>query len=251
MYERILLKGVGVMHSSTGVAITASEVTTFAPPEILRFLIARNDPGRHIDFDPGMGLLNLIDDYEKMERAYFGLDESNNENFKRIYEMSRIKILDAPEKINFRHIVTLIQIYRDDNSFFSALKRSGYDKDQIDDYLKNEIVIAKYWLSKYAPENIKFSLTDKQFLLTDDQRSILQEFLDKLASVEWTSDSIHTVIYDIIGDRKLTPKDVFTLFYRVFIDKDKGPRLGYFLSSMDKNYVVDRIKSLIQNDSTQ
>ena len=94
-------------------------------------------------------------------------------------------------------------------------------------------------------------MTDKQFLLTDDQRSILQEFLDKLASAEWTSDSIHTVIYDIIGDRKLTPKDVFTFLYRVFIDKDKGPRLGYFLSSMDKNYVVNRIKSLIQNDSPQ
>ena len=246
MYERILLKGVGVMHSSTGVAITASEVTTFAPPEILRFLIAKNDPGRHIDFDPGMGLLNLIDDYEKMERAYFGLDESNNENFKRIYEMSRIKIIDAPEKINFRHIVTLVQIYNNDSSLLSALKRSGYDKDEIDDYLKSEITIAKYWLSKYAPENIKFSLTDKDFLLTESQKSILQEFLDKISNSEWTSESIHALIYSIIGERNAAPKDIFTLFYRVFIDKDKGPRLGYFLASMDKNYVINRIKGLVQ-----
>ena len=246
MYERILLKGVGVMHSSTGVAITASEVTTFAPPEILRFLIAKNDPGRHIDFDPGMGLLNLIDDYEKMERAYFGLDESNNENFKRIYEMSRIKIIDAPEKINFRHIVTLVQIYNNESSLLSALKRSGYDKDEIDDYLKSEITIAKYWLSKYAPENIKFSLTDKEFLLTESQKSILQEFLDKISNSEWTSESIHALIYSIIGERNAAPKDIFTLFYRVFIDKDKGPRLGYFLASMDKNYVINRIKGLVQ-----
>ncbi len=246
MYERIILKGVGVMHSSTGVAITASEVTTFAPPEILRFLIAKNDPGRHIDFDPGMGLLNLIDDYEKMERAYFGIDESNNENFKRIYEMSRIKVLDAPEKINFRHIVTLVQIYGNGKSLLPALKRSGYEKDEIDDYLKNEIVIAKYWLSKYAPDNIKFTLTDKQFLLTDDQKAILEEFLDKIDGVEWTSDGIHSTIYSIIGERNITPKDVFTLFYTVFIDKERGPRLGYFLSSMDRNYVVNRIKNLIQ-----
>ena len=32
------------------------------------------------------------------------------------------------------------------------------------------------------------------------------------------------------------------LFYTVFIDKERGPRLGYFLSSMDRNYVVNRIK---------
>ena len=179
-----------------------------------------------------MGLLNLIDDYEKMERAYFGLDESNNENFKRIYEMSRIKILDAPEKINFRHIVTLVQIYNNDSSLLSALKRSGYDKDEIDDYLKSEITIAKYWLSKYAPDNIKFSLTDKEFLLTDAQKSIMQEFVDKASKSDWSSEAIHALIYSIIGERNATPKDIFTLFYRIFIDKDKGPRLGYFHSHL-------------------
>ncbi len=246
MYERILLKGVGVMHSSTGVVIPASEVTSFAPPEILRFLIARNDPGRHIDFDPGIGLLNLIDDYEKMERAYFGLDESNNENYKRIYEMSRIKILNAPEKISFRHIVTLVQIYSNNENLLAALKRSGYDKDVIDDYLSDEIETAKYWLSKYAPENMKFALTDKKFLLTGDQRNIITEFLNKINTATWDSDTIHGIIYGIIGERKAQPKDIFTLFYRIFIDKDKGPRLGYFLASMDKNYVINRLNGLLQ-----
>jgi lysyl-tRNA synthetase class 1 len=249
MYERILLKGVGVMHSSTGVSISASEVIKFAPPEILRFLIAKNDPGRHIDFDPGMGLLNLIDDYEKIENAYFGLDESNNENYKRIYEMSRIKVLNAPEKINFRHIVTLVQIYKNDADLLSALKRSGYEKDEIDEYLQNEIVIAKYWLSKYAPDNIKFTLTDKQFLLTEDQISILQEFIEKSSEIEWTSDAIHSAIYNIIGERKLAPKDVFTMFYKIFIDKERGPRLGYFLASMGKNNVISRLTSLIQHQT--
>ena len=32
------------------------------------------------------------------------------------------------------------------------------------------------------------------------------------------------------GDRNLTPKDVFTLFYTVFIDKERGPRLSIVFS---------------------
>lgn len=246
MYERILLKGSGVMHSSTGVSIPASEVVKFAPPEILRFLIAKNEPSRHIEFDPGLGLLHLIDDYEKIENAYFGLDKPNNENYKRIYEMSRLKILDAPEKINFRHIVTLVQIYHDDNSLLEALKRSGYDKNEIDDYLSNEINIAKYWLEKYAPEDIKFSLTDKKILLNDTEKSILTEFLEKINNIKWESSDIHNTIYNIIGEKKISPKEGFSVFYKILIDKTKGPRLGYFLSSMDKNYVINRINYLLK-----
>ncbi len=245
MYERIMLKGLGVMHSSTGISISAEEVTKFAPPEILRFLIAKNDPSRHIDFDPGLGLLHLIDDYEKIENAYFGLDKPNNDNYKRIYEMSRIKTLNAPEKINFRHIVTLVQIYHDRKSLLGALKRSGYDKNEIDDYLDNEINIAEYWLEKYAPDDIKFSLTDKKILLNDNEKSILSEFLEKIGNTNWDSGDIHNTVYNIIGEKKISPKDGFSVFYKILIDKTKGPRLGYFLSSMDKNYVISRIKNLI------
>ncbi|MEM0132367.1 lysine--tRNA ligase [Acidiplasma sp.] len=245
MYERILLKGVGVMHSSTGISIPASEVVKFAPPEILRFLIAKNDPSRHIDFDPGLGLLNLIDDYEKIENAYFGLEKPNNENYKRIYEMSRIKILNAPEKINFRHIVNLIQIYKDDTSLLEALRRSGYNKEYIDHALRDEIETAKYWLDKYAPDNIKFSLSTKHIDLSEKEKTILSEFLNSVSGIEWTSENIHNVIYDIIGRNKIPPKDGFSLFYRVFIDRERGPRLGYFLANLDRNYVISRIKDLL------
>ncbi|EQD81100.1 lysyl-tRNA synthetase, partial [mine drainage metagenome] len=47
MFERILLKGKGAMHSSTGIVIPASEVLDFAPPELIRFLMARVPSTRH------------------------------------------------------------------------------------------------------------------------------------------------------------------------------------------------------------
>lgn len=148
------------MHSSTGLAIAASEMIEFAPPpQILRFLIAKTNPARHIDFDPGMGLLSLIDEFEKYENAYYGLDTLKDEDFRTIYELSYIRNLPhGPDGIRFRHLVTLVQIYQDRDSLMAALRRSGYREGSGDGGLEFEISVVKNWLSKYAPEQVKFTL---------------------------------------------------------------------------------------------
>ncbi len=245
LYERIFLKGMGVMHSSTGVVIPASEMIKFSPPEIIRFLIAKNNPGRHIDFDPGIGLLNLIDEYEKYERAYFGLDNVKDEDYKDVYELSRLKILNEPEKITFRHIVTLVQIYNSDESLLSALKRSGYERNYIDDYIMNEIKTARYWLEKYAPAEIKFSLTNENMEINDDERRLLTNFIENINNVEWSPDSLHNYIYDIIGRSNMKPQDAFAVFYRILIGKNRGPRLGYFMYNLGRDYIIKRFSSVL------
>ena len=64
-YEWISFKGVGAMSSSTGVTIGPLEALELVPPEILRYLITRNKPNRHIDFDTGSALIELADEYQK------------------------------------------------------------------------------------------------------------------------------------------------------------------------------------------
>ncbi|MEM3676324.1 MAG: lysine--tRNA ligase, partial [Thermoplasmataceae archaeon] len=112
IYERIFLKGKGAMHSSTGLVIAASEMMEFSPPEILRFIIARVNPSKHIDFDPSMGLLNMIDEYEKYRQAYYGFENlPDQEDARRIYELSRVRQNEGPVKVSYRHLITLVQIY--------------------------------------------------------------------------------------------------------------------------------------------
>ncbi|MBN1281157.1 MAG: lysine--tRNA ligase, partial [Candidatus Thermoplasmatota archaeon] len=67
VYEFILLKGQGAMHSSKGTAVSGEDMLQMTPPEVLRFLIMRNQPNRHIVFDSGLGLLTLVDEYDKEE----------------------------------------------------------------------------------------------------------------------------------------------------------------------------------------
>ena len=247
IYERILLKGKGAMHSSTGIAIPASEMIRVAPPQILRFLIARSQPGRHIDFDPGLGLLNLIDEYERYRDIYFGLEASDDNDAKRIYELSRVREEKPGDVVSFRHLITLIQIYHDDSGLLSALKRGGYTHDSISGDLRAEMEIARSWLDTYGPDQMKFTLlpTDAPVELGQAEKAVIKEFLQTGQSVNWDAESIHNRIHEILRSGNMDPKEGFSIFYRVLIGKTRGPRLGYFLSNLDRDWVMERLKRAV------
>ena len=246
-YEHLNLKGKGPMHSSTGNVIPASEMVESAPPEILRFLFARSQPWRHLDFDPGLGLLNLVDEYEKYRNVYYGLEESQEEDASRIYELSRIREEKPGDFVSFRHLITLVQIYPGEDQLLSALQRGGYKYDTIGKELHDEIGIAKSWLVKFAPEQVKFALLpeDAPVELTEKERSIVTHFLDALPSMEWTPESIHNSVHELIKAAGFEPKVGFSLFYRVLIGKERGPRLGYFLSNLSKNSTEARFRRVL------
>ena len=114
VYEFILLKGKGAMHSSKGTAFSSEEMLKITPPEVLRFLIMKNQPNKHIVFDPGLGLLNLVDEYDLNERVYFGKEEKirGMKDLEKIYELSQpYKIPNnIPFQIPYRHLLTIMQI---------------------------------------------------------------------------------------------------------------------------------------------
>jgi len=247
VYERIMLKGKGAMHSSTGIAIPARELVESAPPELLRFLIARIQPARHIDFDPGLGILNLADEYEKYREVYFGKEKSNNPDASRIYELSRVGPENEAEFISFRHLITLLQIYPEESTLRDALKRSGIDTDKIGASFHKMVNTARNWLQNYAPEEVKFNVLKETspIVLNEGEKKLLEEFLSKLDGASWDADTLHNLLHEAIKSRNYDPKYGFALFYRVLIGKEKGPRLGYFLSHLDKNMIVARIKFAI------
>ncbi|MCK4929350.1 MAG: lysine--tRNA ligase, partial [Methanosarcinales archaeon] len=98
VYEWIMLKGQGAMSSSTGVTVSISDMLDVVPPEVLRYLIIRTKPEKHIEFDPGLPLLNLIDEYDNLDEK---LDM-------RAYQLSQAGGTSA--KIPFKHMVTAVQI---------------------------------------------------------------------------------------------------------------------------------------------
>jgi len=58
----------------------------------------------------------------------------------------------------------------------------------------------------------------------------------------FTVDELNGVIFDAAKKRGIPSKDYFKTLYNLFIGKDRGPRLANFLASLDKEFVVKRLK---------
>ncbi len=241
MFERILLKGKGVMHSSTGINIAAHSFIENAPPESLRFILSKNQPSRHISFDPGLGLLNIMDEMEKYRKAFFGLDKVSDENLESILFFSSLTgKIEKPLPISFRHLLTLVQIYKDE----ASIVRLGNLGDENKSVIHEEIEIAKRWLDTYGPDDIKFKLLneDARVKLTPEESKFISNFLGEMKDMDWSPESIHNVIHESIKSSGIDQQEGFCTFYRVLIGKDKGPRLGYFLFGLGKDYVIKRLQ---------
>lgn len=248
VYEHIFLKGKGAMHSSTGLVVPASEMVEFAPPQILRFLIARSQPSRHITFDPGAGILNLIDEYERYENLYTAGGELD-EDSRRIYELSRLEgSTENISRIGFRHLVTLVQIYPREEDLRDAISRAGEGTETITPVLRENIAAIRKWLEKYAPDNVRFTLLgdDTRVSLSMEEKNLVSAFLEASGSIEWNPEAIHSAIHELIGNSGMSAKEGFASFYKALVGKERGPRLGYFLSTLGREYTVNRLSAALK-----
>ncbi len=231
VYEWIHLKGVGAMHSSTGIAITIQEMLDVVPPEVLRYLIIRNKPEKHIEFDPALPLLNLVDEYDQGKGDARALELST---------IGENRHFDIP----FRHLVTAVQISRgDDELLLKALQRSGYDTAGKEEILARADNVKK-WLDRYAPSFVKFqlreSLPSAVNNLTPEERkglAILADRVDEKGAAE-----IHDEVYAVARELGLDPKTFFQAIYLAFLGDRQGPKVGWFLASLDRDFVKARLK---------
>lgn len=258
VYEWIQLKGKGAMSSSTGIVVSGVDMLKMTPPEVFRFFVLRNNPAKHIDFDSGLGVLNLVDEYDTSERSYFGRKDSSDRSeriekietdLSRTYELAQpFQIPETiPVQIPFRHLVNIVQIKSDWEDMLTILKRTEDFKtlensDEI--RLKQRINCVKFWLDKFAPEQVKFSVVEEMptLDLDEQERDYLKASAEILSNIEWIPEDIHNAIHETARARNIAPKKAFILFYRILINKKHGPRLGFFLSYLDRNFVVNRIE---------
>ena len=256
VYEFILLKGKGAMHSSKGTALSSEEMLSMTPPEVLRFLIVKNQPNKHIVFDPSLGLLSLVDEYDLEERVYFGKEKKTHgmKDLEKTYELSQP--YETPKKmpyhIPYRHLVTLVQIGKDWNEVEKILLRTEQIPNDLNDrdkkHLRQRAEHAKYWLDSFAPDMIRFEVKKKipRLQLSKEQKKFLSSIVEKLASLKWTGENVHNAIYEISEKEKIPIKTSFKTIYQVLLGREKGPRAGYFLSNLDKNFVLKRFEEAVK-----
>jgi lysyl-tRNA synthetase class 1 len=231
VYEWIHLKGVGAMHSSTGIVVTIQEMLDVVPPEVLRYLIIRNKPEKHIEFDPGLPLLSLVDEYDQRKG-----DE-------RAIELSNIS-KSGPFEIPFRHMVTAVQIARgDEEQLFVALKRSGYDVISRREEILGRARNVQVWLEKYAPKYVKFQLQETLPAAVNNLSPAERQALGLLAGriEDKSAAEIHDLVYVVAKEMDLDSKKFFQAIYLTFLGDRQGPKVGWFLASLDRDFVRSRL----------
>jgi len=244
-FEHILLKmkegegtkaKVTAMSSSRGTNIPVHEILEAVPPEILKHVISRVRPEKHIEFDPSLPLLHLIDEYE---REIGGIGRG------------------VACKIPFRHFITLVQIARGDFSeLLEVIKRSGYEvHEENEEEIKEVRKKAKYvdnWLRKYAPPSLKFELqltlpAEEIKGLSDAQKKALmlmsQEVKEgmSLSAADW-----HDKIYEVALATNMDAKEVFKAIYIALLKKPSGPRAGWLLASLDTEFLKERFGAAVE-----
>ena len=111
--------------------------------------------------------------------------------------------------------------------------------------ITRELEFIARWLDKWCPEDMKFTLSSSAPVedFTENERAYLHSLAEKIKVAPKDADGawFHDLIYTHKDTVDLSPKELFTVLYRAIIDRESGPRAGYFLSVLPRDWLVDRL----------
>lgn len=171
----------------------------------------------------------------------------------RLFELSQVTNEKPKERFlpRFGQLVFIIQIPRLDlMEAVEKMKGSALtDEDKKEVELRVEY--AKKWIQTYAPDKYRYELQETLPKAAKDLTDVQKKFVDGLAKEldglsKWEGEDIHSHIHGLVkANEEFTPKDCFQALYKLFLGKDFGPQAGWFLSALDKEFVVKRLEEVL------
>lgn len=231
--HEFFLVGGRKMSSSKGTGIGADEITAIIPPELVRFLIARTQIRKAVNFDPeGMSIADLYDDYDRVAQAYW---QKGDKKLARTFELSQVKGKPAKKHFlpRFRDVATVVQHPEIDvYERFAQVKGEAlteWERNVLEDRVK----YAQIWLDGYAPKEVVFKVAQKlppeAKDLSADQKMYLKKVLE-LMEREWKeTEELQQALYDQAKSVGLPTAEAFGAIYTSLIGKSHGPRAAWFL----------------------
>ncbi len=257
-YEFVQFKSKGQvmqMHKSKGSVVSGLDAIKMNPAEVVKYIFLRVNPQKSIDYDYRDGMPIIADEFDRIERQYFTEERTEeDENTFRAYEISKNNIISEkmPVQVPYGHLVNLVQMTDNNQALMDILKRTGYLDDATDEDVEAIIKradTARYWLAGgFADDKYRFSVssTMPSVELTADEKQFLSALSEKMAVIDWNSEDIGKSISEVGGESPIGTKGAFKTLYRILIEKERGPRLGNFLASMDREFVLGRVKEASQ-----
>jgi lysyl-tRNA synthetase class 1 len=247
------------MSTSKGRGAAAHTITTVVPPEQLRFLFVRSRPESVIEFDPeGTDAIpRLFDEFDRLADATAGR-EVRGELPSGHESIFRYSLLDAGADVAaaagafrpaFGHLALLAQIPGVDVHERVAVEKGGpLTPAEIAD-LESRLASVRRWLEAYAPERARIEirrvgLPPEAELLRPEQRGCLRTLAEVAhGDAPATGEQWQAAIFSVAAQHGLDAKAAFNAIYLAFLGRANGPRAGWLLASLERDFVIGRLEA--------
>jgi len=232
------------MSKSAGDVITADDLLEMLPAEVVWFFILRYPPDKLLFFDEGPTLMRLVDEFAELLAK-----PDKTPGDEQLIDIC-LHGLDKPtvSRVPFSHLVASYQAaLRDIDKTLEIIRRTEHAAtvDEDADIIRAELKFIDNWLNKSAPDDLKFELLASIDAagFDDQQRQFLQALAAKVEQAPAEADGgwFHTAIYDLKTD-ELPPQKLFTTLYQALIGQASGPRAGWFLSILPRDWLIKRLR---------
>jgi lysyl-tRNA synthetase, class I len=231
------------MSASKGTGLDAESVIKVLPPEIIRYFMLRFPPAKRLYFDPVNGTSQLMDEFAGLLAA-----PDKSEDDKRLIELSVNSVEPTVSAVPFSHLVASYQAaLKNSETTLEIICRTEHKQTVADqeDIIRNELKFIDNWLKLWAPDEVKFELSTKPpKLISEPEREYLLALAKKVEQAPADTDGewFHKAVYDFKDTTGLTPKQLFSTIYKVTIGQESGPRAGWFLSILPRDWLIKRLR---------
>jgi lysyl-tRNA synthetase class 1 len=232
------------MSASKGTGLDAVEAAQLMPPEVVRYFVLRAPASKRLYFDPINGVVQLMDEF-----AAFAAREDRSESDEQLlYICTRGIERKTVSRVPFSLLVSSYQAaLKDIDKTVEIIGRTEYAEVATKDtaIIREELKFIDGWLTLHAPEDVKFDLLESvdASTFTEAEQRYLKALAAKVAAAPADADGawFHNAIYSLKDELQLEPKMLFTTLYRALIGKESGPRAGWFLSILPRDWLTKRL----------
>ena len=239
-HEFILWEG-KKMSSSSGVGVSGQDFFGALPATLVRFFYLRTRPNVAIEMRPMTEVVpKLFDEFDRLSLQVNQEDEAKTI----LWQLSTLRDPKTvvTRTIKFSTIAQWLQMPNVD-IFAEAQDQLGELTQDEQDVISSKIRWAAYWLEHYAGPEDKFEVQQQlpALHLSQEQRTYLGSLAQKVEEIDQAED-LQQAAYELAKELELPSKDAFSAIYQVFLDRSSGPKAGWLLHSLDKQFVIQRLR---------
>ena len=236
------------MSSSKGRGSSAKEIADLVPAKILRLAMLSKEINQAFNFDPEGDTIPVL--YDLYDRFALNYASGTEDDFSRLFTFLHVdtpKRTEVPFLPRFSQVAFIAQMpHMDLMAEVEKMKGAPLtDADKAE--AAERASYALVWLHAYAPEKFVFKLQtetpSRVSELSPLQKSVLKTLADTLAARDGMPDgeALHHILHGLKESEGIAPGELFGAIYLAFLDKSHGPKAGWFLSVLDKDFVIQRL----------